>query len=462
MAGMDGSTGSREACGGYFKARPEFGRIFAAMRKKWESLGRTAGTVTLEAGTEEERRALEGFLGRAMTGERLRFSLAEFEKALGETRFGAVSLKELLEAYSGEALATNRERLEQRKSREDRFWEELEYQAGRILAGNEPDSQEAAAWVREMGQEKTGGYSLVMKEYRKSEESARALVLQVVRCLELCRRSEPPGIRLAVLAARITGSPHALDRQSPAGTLLSWALARREGSGFPPNARSWKALYEKNGILVDELSSTVAAYGIHLVTDQGRHPAWEGYWQMREPGLLSLAGLTRVQAAYGESKDIWIVENEMVFSELLERLSGYPAAVLCTSGQPRTAAYGLLELLCRKDSGHTFWYAGDLDPEGLAIAQRIWNSFPDRVRIWRMGAEDYGKAMSQEAVSRRRLELLDNLTHPVLKKTAECIGRQKMAGYQELLLDELVRDILEGAADGLILERIEPWTEKKS
>ena len=132
MAGMDGSTGSREACGGYFKARPEFGRIFAAMRRKWESLGRTAGTVTLEAGTEEERRALEGFLGRAMTGERLRFSLAEFEKALGETRFGAVSLKELLEAYSGEALATNRERLEQRKSREDRFWEKLEYQAGRI------------------------------------------------------------------------------------------------------------------------------------------------------------------------------------------------------------------------------------------------------------------------------------------------------------------------------------------
>ena len=43
-----------------------------------------------------------------------------------------------------------------------------------------------------------------------------------------------------------------------------------------------------------------------------------------------------------------IVENEMVFSELLERLSGYPAAVLCTSGQPRAAAYGLLELLCRK------------------------------------------------------------------------------------------------------------------
>ena len=449
LAGMNVEAGSREACGAYFKARPEFGRIFAAMRRKWESLGRTAGTVTLEAGTEEERRALEGFLGRAMTGEKLQFSLAEFEKALGETRFGEVSLKELLEAYFGEPLASNRERLEQRKSREGRFWEELEEQAGRIIAGSESvavqteDRQEAAAWVREMGQEKTGGYNLVMKEYRKSEEAARTLVLQVVRCLELCRRQEVPGIRLAVLAARITGSPHALDRQNPAGTLLSWALARREGSGLPPNARGWKALYEKNGILVDELSSTVAAYGIHLVTEQGRHPAWEGYWQMREPGILSLAGLTKVQAAYGESKSIWIVENEMVFSELLERLSGYPAAVLCTSGQPRTAAYQLLELLCQKDSGHTFWYAGDLDPEGLAIAQRIWNSFPDRVRIWRMGAEDYGKAMSREAISRRRLELLDSLTHPVLKKTAACIRRQKMAGYQELLLDELVRDIME-------------------
>ena len=135
LAGMDGSTGSREACGAYFKARPEFGRIFAAMRKKWESLGRTAGTVTLEAGTEEERRALEGFLGRAMTGERLRFSLAEFEKALGETRFGAVSLG----WSSGKAGKTGSGR--NWSIRQDGFWRAMSRTARRQPPGS-------GRWVR--------------------------------------------------------------------------------------------------------------------------------------------------------------------------------------------------------------------------------------------------------------------------------------------------------------------------
>ncbi len=70
----------------YFKDQPEYQRVFEAMRKKWESLGRTAGKVTLVKGTEEERKALERFLGRPMENEGLTFSLPEFENALGETR----------------------------------------------------------------------------------------------------------------------------------------------------------------------------------------------------------------------------------------------------------------------------------------------------------------------------------------------------------------------------------------
>ena len=101
---------SRNECGLYFKSQPEYQRIFQEMRKKWESLGRTAGTVTLTGGSEKERRALERFLGRALETEKITFSLGEFEKALGETRYGAVSLKELLEEYFGEPMVGNQDR----------------------------------------------------------------------------------------------------------------------------------------------------------------------------------------------------------------------------------------------------------------------------------------------------------------------------------------------------------------
>ncbi len=444
---------NREECAAYFKAHPEYRRIFAAMRKKWESLGRTAGKVVLSQATEEERKALEGLLGISMPENQAVFSLPEFENALQETRFGTVSLKELLEAYFGEPLVSSQEKKQNRRNREQEFWAAVECRLEDEL-GFEPEEQgktapsckEAFSWVREMQEQKSGGYGAVMKEYRRSEESAGEMILQVARCLAICRPEQGEkrpisslGIRLSVLAARVTGNPHALDRQTALGTLLSWALCRRSGSEYPQNARMWKELYEENGILTDELSSTVAAYGIHLVTEQGLHPAYEGFLVQKEPCVISLANLGTVRSAYGETDRIYIVENEMVFSELLERVSGYPVTLLCTSGQPRTAAYQLMELLCR--GACSFYYAGDLDPEGLDIADRIWRSFPGRVYIWRMSESDYEKAKSPEPVSERRLEILKNISHPELRKTAERILQDKKAGYQELLLEEMVGDI---------------------
>ncbi len=467
---------SREECGLYFRNQPEYGRIFKEMRKKWESLGRTAGRVTLAGGTEGEKKALERFLGRAMEQGQIAFSLSEFEKALGETRYGDVSLKELLEEYFGEPMVGNQERRQQKKTRETEFWDGLEWETGAAegerqlgeerqpeeeVSGAEKEAEkdvraEIIGWIHEMREQKSQGYMVVMKEYQKSEESAKERIREIVRCLETCRSLSGregadgyrwKGVRLAVLAAQATGNPHALDRQAVTGNLLSYVLCRRDGSAFPENARQWKELYEKNGIWVDELSSTVAAFGIHLMTAEGLHPAYEGYWLRREPCIISLANLAHVRSAFGESEKIYIVENEMVFSELAGQLSEYPVTLLCTSGQPRTAVYKLMELLCEGCEGTSFWYAGDMDPEGLDIAQRISSSFPGRVHIWRMSVKDYEKALSQEQVSGRRLEMMKNLVHPVLKRTAEKIRQQKKAGYQEMLLEEMAEDMKQNRRD---------------
>lgn len=433
---------NKKECAVYFKDRPEFARTFDAVRKKWESLGRTAGKIVLSQPTEKERRALESFLGVPMQGDQAVFSMASFEKALQETKYGGISLKELLELYYGEELIANQEKKQHRISREQRFWNALREELEKDKTGG----REAAAWIAEMQEKKNNGYAAVMREYYRSEESAGEMLLQIAKCLSLCGQ-EIPVIRLSVLAAKAAGNPHALDRQTTSGTLLSYALCRRSGSDFPQNARMWKELYEKNGILTDELSSTVTAYGIHLMTEQGLHPAYEGYFLKKEPCVISMANLCHAISAYGESDKIYIVENEMVFSELLERISEYPVTFLCTSGQPRTAAYQLMELFGQKAC--SFYYAGDLDPEGLDIADRIWRSFPEHVHIWRMSVTDYHKAMSPEEVSERRLGMLKGLSHPELKKTAEQICRYKRAGYQEMLLEDMVQDIVRDMAQSM-------------
>ena len=186
---------SREECGLYFKSQPEYRRIFKEMRKKWESLGRTAGRVTMANATGEERKALERFLGRAMEQGGIAFSLPEFEKALGETRYGQVSLKELLEEYFGEPMVGNQERRQQKKNREERFWEELEGEirgtegkgqlgaegCGEDKAAEKDVSGEIISWIREMREQKSQGYGVVMKEYQKSPESAKERIREIAR-----------------------------------------------------------------------------------------------------------------------------------------------------------------------------------------------------------------------------------------------------------------------------------------
>ncbi|MGN0713935.1 MAG: DUF2399 domain-containing protein, partial [Anaerovoracaceae bacterium] len=87
------------------------------------------------------------------------------------------------------------------------------------------------------------------------------------------------------------------------------------------------------------------------------------------------------------------------------------------------------------------FYAGDLDPEGMDIADRIWKRYPEQVILWRMSPEDYIKSKSEEDISDRRLSMLNRLQNPLLRSTAELIQKEKKAGYQEALLDEMLADI---------------------
>ena len=69
-----------------------------------------------------------------------------------------------------------------------------------------------------------------------------------------------------------------------------------------------------------------------LMTEEGLHPAYEGYCLRREPCIISLANLACGVRAFGESEKIYVVENEMVFSELIQRLSGTPVTLCVPRG----------------------------------------------------------------------------------------------------------------------------------
>lgn len=138
------------------------------------------------------------------------------------------------------------------------------------------------------------------------------------------------------------------------------------------------ALFYRAGLLKDELSNHVLVYGISGAEKDGRpHKGILGYLEQREPlhlSLLTLGKLARVSPQTG--KRVYIVENPAVFAVLAK---AWPdAAIVCGNGQTRLATLVLLDLF---GSDTEFWYAGDYDPEGLLIAQRLKERYRERLHF---------------------------------------------------------------------------------
>ncbi len=470
---------NRKECAEYFKSRKEFARCFLEFRRKWKTYGRIAGMVVLKESSEEERKAVSGIVGRSFYESDIRFRVAEFEQGLQKTRFAPVDFKELLDEYFGEELLTNQEKRDAVQNQKEQFWNRmlerfsvaefaLEDDSMKSSAARElPSPSEAASpalfWLHAMMSEKKYGWQIVMQEYGREEAAAKLLVWNVGKVLlklyetgyspaepvEDCKRPalDKSGLQLkteiswplAVLAAEISGNPHYFDRGLAAGQLLIQAICCVTQSDLPENAWQWRELLLENGIIPDNISSLVHCFGLHLQIEGRWHPAYEVFCDRQEPFALTMENLRGLTGAFAEGKQVYIVENEMVFSYLLEQLKNVKKTILCTSGQPRTAALKLIEALLK--SGVEIFYSGDLDPDGIRIADSLWKRFNGKIQIWRMAPEDYEKSLSAEAIGKNGIAKINAIAHPILRETAEYVCQKQLAGYQENILDEMVGDI---------------------
>ena len=440
-------------CARYFKNEPAYRRCFLELRKKWKSYGKSAGQITLRDTSEEERRAIGGIVGKRFDEKEIRFSAAEFEQGLQRTRFAPVDLKQVLEAYFGETLSTNKgEKQEQQKKKR-------EFLEGLCEAFSEPAGSGAGVcgsvvsrWIREMSSEKRYGYQLLMREFEKDPAQAERLARNVgnaVRKLgpaasgaevQAGTEEEWP---LAVFAAEISGNPHYFDRGTAAGQLLIHALSYGKQEKLPESAHQWRELLVSVGIVPDNVSSMLHAYGLRLRMKDGWHPAFDAFCARKEPYVITMENIREVTGVQAVGNCVYVVENEMVFSSLLSRAKEQNLTLLCTSGQLRAAALELIRRILA--AGTVLYYSGDIDPDGMGIADRLWQKFGDGIRIWRMAPEDYEKSLSEESIGDLGMAKLEHLKNPLLQETARHVKKQKRAAYQENILEDLLEDI-KGAA----------------
>jgi len=414
----------------YFSNNDTYHRLFSLFRNKYESLGRIGGTIKLDAFSDEDLKTIACFFGLMATDlkQKGKISLEGFEKQLQSTKFAGVSLKQLLEAYFNEPLISKRERKQLKEQKQEQFFNQLERDFPRL-----------GGWLLHLRKKTPDTYWI----FRLIENDPNNF-LTMIKQLENALTHLPSSFeRLPMFSQRITRNPHAFDLNTNLGKLLIHLLTvdhhKSDPIVVPADSEGINDLLLKYNILRDDITNDVTCVNLLAETKDGLHPMWEAASRMHSvmnTPLRELIALTRVYPARRE-KIVWIVENSGVYSSMIDYLPDTP--LICTHGQFKLAALMLIDLLV--EEGCTLYYAGDLDPEGISMAERLLQRHPNHVRPWKMDVAAYRKSEADIELSNERLKKLDSITSAELAPIAEELRKRKKAGYQEALVGEMVDEL---------------------
>lgn len=417
----------------YFKKKPVYEKLFNEFKKKYESHGKIGGIAVLTGLSTGDKEDISSFLMKDFTSEEeVRVSAKLFEKALLKSRFSSLTTLDIITRYFGIKLRTNKE-----KSEED-VGKRAEYLAE--LTGY-TDKAYIKEWLTGVFCTGADGAVVIARSYNADKNELKIILQKLIKAIPMLPYFQGGKKKelLAVFAAQAAGNPHFFDDNTLAGNLLTAFLRDYFRFGYEDDlseAENRSKVLFKAGLIKDTLSNDVIAYGIRgRCVDGSLHQGMEGFLHQKEPVKLSLLTLANLEETFTNSIDrrVYIVENPAVFSILTSRFP--EKAFICSYGQIRRAVFMLLDLF---DKNTVFSYAGDFDPEGLLIAERLKKRYGDRLIFWKYEPDIYLKYMSEEKLTNQRIKKLDGVRDATLLKIAELMREEGRAAYQESMLEEYV------------------------
>lgn len=405
-------------------------RIMEQLKSKFSSYGESRGKILIKNATREECDAASEIICPKVGYEppELSFTVKAFEKGL--SHYGDVSLKDVLESYYGITLHTNAEQVAERNEKKKAF-------ESRLLSLYK--EKPCGKWLSEMFSSRAYGYKTVMAQFGDDPDGAEKLICSVCNAINSRYETDFEPIGLPVLSAEITGNSHYFDQKEAAGKLLISALGFLSGK-TGNSSEEVKEIYFCFGIEPDSITSACAMLGVRLLNDSGEeHRAFKVFADNGEIAMLSAANLTNINSAVCDRKTVFAVENPAVFMALVPIVKQNGFAMICTSGQLKMCVIKLLDMLIKSEC--SIYYAGDFDPEGLQIADKLISRYKGYIHIWRMSIDDYLMIDKTEPISESRMKKIEKLKNEGLRKLGEIIRTEGKAGYQELLINEMAKDI---------------------
>ena len=352
----------KKECLAYFGQSLVWKKVLRGFREKYSSYGRFGGKVVLKNLKSQDIEELEGFFGKSFHGQKsVTVSAEKFRQALEVSRYKNMTPEWLLENFFEEPLLGKQEQKLLRQQEKERIWENFQksYEGMPIETVEESlknivkdsENRELTEWERLL---RLGAEMYNHLPYRQSEK-----------------------LYLAVFAAMMTGNPHAFDNRTADGNFLYQIIQMdMESRGIKIEASEIFPAYKRQksylmaGIMLDDISNYAMLYQVQAVKKDGSfHQGMEGFAREQHIVQVPLAVISEWELLRCSQDEIYIVENPSVFAVLCgkEKEKNTRRAYMCMNGQPRLAGLMVLELLAK--SGTKVYYAGDLDPEGILIAQ---------------------------------------------------------------------------------------------
>ena len=102
---------------------------------------------------------------------------------------------------------------------------------------------------------------------------------------------------------------------------------------------------------------------------------------------------------------------------------------------------GNLLIYMLSNSECEIYYSGDIDPEGIEIADKLLKRGNGRITPWCFSLEDYKNSISNKIISEQSLKKLEKVESDFFKELILKVKEEKKAGYQELILNKMIEEI---------------------
>ena len=374
----------RDSIREFFEQNKAFDRLLAAMLEMYARYGRSYGAVRLVNPSIEEEAAISAFFDRDYYNQSvMRISLAEFERQLQKEFAQDATLANLLECYFQKPLAPKKQK------------DNTDALTNHITKTLLPEYKNtfAESWLEDVLLNMRRKYKSWMKKCAGNPTETTAMFKTV--CIAINNLPRATKMRLSDFSLAFANSHDALGFYGTHGALFLRALAHCFNENIAHTLEESTSLYLRAGLISNGMSSQVMVLGLNAENSNGiPDTACNYYSSIHEPHVLTLENIMKFEHIRPHNETIFIIENPAICAALIDRLRSKlkdkSYTLVCPINGHDAAFMRLLELV---QPSAKIYYAGDINYNSLALADKLYLKLTKNFIPWRYGKTDYEKIL---------------------------------------------------------------------